>query len=145
MFLIKYPPKYPSPGDIRRLSDLARKYVSDYYYTVTAIYDPTNEEDDSMERSKTQNKWSVAFPGVAPERVQVKLKADRRTVEILVDGTVQKVINPPLNRPLKQEDLSVTVEHGLLTLIIANDVEEPEHQEDSYIPVNGKQFLQEGK
>lgn len=142
MFIFRYP-SYSSAA-LRDLQKAAMREAHNYFYNITTQYN-TPEEDDSMEQSKTQQKWTVAFPGISPERVQVKLKSDRRSVEIIVDGTVQKVILPPVTRLLKQEDLSVAMEHGLLTLYVRTDVEEPKTQEDSYIPVNGKQFLQEGK
>lgn len=140
MFIFRYP-GYSSDA-LRDLQRRAMREAHNYFYNITTT---TEKDDDSMEQSKNQNKWTVAFPGVGPDRVQVRLKSDRRSVEILIDGTVQKVVLPPITRPLKQEDLSVTMEHGLLTLIVRHDVEEPKAQEDSYIPVNGKQFLQEGK
>ncbi len=90
-------------------------------------------------------KYPISLPGVASERVTVKLMADRKTITIYVDGTSNKVLTPPSEcLPISQQDITVEMSHGLC-MIIVKKADVLLQNDEVFIPVNGQHFLQEVK
>jgi HSP20 family molecular chaperone IbpA len=139
MFFFKYRPVTKSYADLQAEA-LTR--VNDYLNYVTTHFQA--EDDDSMEQSSTHIKYTIDLPGIAPERVGVKLSADRKNVNLIIDGVINRIFTPPVVNTLKPEDLSVQMEHGRLTIRIdRKDKEKTATEDEVSIPINGKQFLQE--
>jgi len=141
MFIFRHPGRSNFMKSYRELHEEAMKQVNNYIWAVT--HNVTDEEDDHMEQSASKITYYFDFPGVSPERIGVKLSADRKSIAVSVDGTTQKVIIPPYIPGLKPEDLSVKMEHGRLTVIISRQSASLTKEDEINIPVNGKQFLQE--
>jgi len=139
MFIFRYP---GYSGDaLRDLQRRAMQEAHNYFYNIVTTTE--EEEPDNMEQSASQLKYTFDFPGIGPERVSVKLSADRKTITLYVDGTAQKSIIPPFIPGLKPEDLAVKMEHGRLTLIVNRAYKPATTEDEVSIPVNGKQFLQD--
>ena len=143
MFIFRY------PGHSKFLDEIyerALRQVDDYFYsTTTSQYNTATpeEDDDIMEQSSTHVKFTLDFPGISPERVGVKLSADRKNVSVSVDGVTQRNLMLPPIPGLTPSDLIVKMEHGRLTLNIARHVQAATKEDEVNIPINGKQFLQE--
>lgn len=112
----------------------------------------------STENNKASYKYTFTFPGISPERVSVRLRADKTTLDVLVDNKLQRTIAPhmysstspggfpyhgnPNTVSLSEDSVKVTMEHGLLTVVITPHVKVPS-SESIELPINGKKFLRE--
>lgn len=145
MFILRFPGSRGTYSNAawEDLIKRANQHVNTYFSEMIDYGNPFKEEDDSMEQSATHLKFTLDFPGVSPDRVSVKLASDRKSVSVLVDGTVQRTFIPPHIPGLKPDDLSVKMEHGRLTLTIDRGSKNATAEDEVTIPVNGKQFLQE--
>lgn len=108
------------------------------------------------EKKNSEYKYNFSYPGVSPDKVSVRLRADKATIDIYVNNKLQRSLAPllamerrpfegqALVAPLSEENIKVTMEHGLLTIVVT-----PPHRNDALesvvLPINGKKFLQEDK
>lgn len=111
-------------------------------------------EMNNAEYNSSGMKYNFNFPGISPERVSVKLRSDKVTIDIYVDGKLQRSLAPtlaglgpdkrlsPLISPLTEDNIKVTMEHGLLTIVVTLNPKSSA-SESITLPINGKKFLQE--
>lgn len=126
------------------------------YWNRTLFDHFTTEDTEEMstENNETSHKYTFTLPGISPDRVSVRLRSDKATVDIYVDNKLQRTIAPYLwatresigyhgtNTTITEENVKVTMEHGLLTVVITPK-QKSASSESVEIPINGKKFLQE--
>lgn len=135
MFIFRYPRS--TSAALRDLQIRAMQEAHNYFYNITT----TEEEPDNMEQSAAQLRYILDFPGISPERVSVKLSADRKMITVFVDKSTQRtIIAPPGAKP---DDIAVNMEHGRLILTINKANKTSTAEDEVSIPVNGRQFLQD--
>jgi HSP20 family molecular chaperone IbpA len=145
------------------MTPTALLYARDYYTNLEKILNrywnlETTGVDEEMkvENNQTGHKYTFTYPGISPERVSVRLRADKATVDIYVDNKLQRTIAPHLwaagshtigyhggvTTALSEENIKVTMEHGLLTVLITPE-KKASASESVELPINGKKFLRE--
>jgi HSP20 family molecular chaperone IbpA len=108
----------------------------------------------TTENNKPSFKYTFTFPGIGPERVSVRLRPNRSMIDVYVDNKLQRTLTPRATlgaalpsetETLKEENVKVSMEHGLLTIIVSPS---PKNAlaDSIELPINGKagkQFLNE--
>lgn len=109
-------------------------------------------QEMSTENNQSSYKYTFTLPGIAPDRVSVRLRSDKATVDVYVDSKLQRTIAPHLwstgssigyhGVSLGEENIKVIMEHGLLTIVISPK-SRVASSESVELPINGKKFLRE--
>lgn len=124
--------------------------------TAWNIVEKGENAEMTTENNKASYKYTFTFPGIAPDRVSVRLRSDKATIDVLVDNKLQRTITPymwattnavgyhgnPAVTKLSEDSVKVTMEHGLLTVIVTPEPKSSS-SESIELPINGKKFLRE--
>jgi HSP20 family molecular chaperone IbpA len=134
------------------LEKMLNRYWNTHLYDYFTTTGDTGEM--STENNETSHKYTFTLPGISPDRVSVRLRSDKATLDIYVDNKLQRTIAPYLwatresigyhgtNTTITEENVKVTMEHGLLTVVITPK-QKSASSESVELPINGKKFLQE--